>query len=115
MGCMVSYGPWEGHLGIIKEVIDHRRVVIGNPVTKMPWHQTPVRRIKLTAQVDTSLKPGSRRRKWTKRTKVMLEIFKESKWSKNLELQAKKKNITIFSVSSFVLQKACRIGRPRKQ
>lgn len=93
---LVSYGPWEGHLAVIKEVIDHRRVVIGNPVTKMPWHQTTVRRLKLTAEVDSTLKPISQKTKWVKKTESLLASFKESKWAKVLALQEKKKNMNDF-------------------
>eukprot|EP00811_Abedinium_folium_P014802 NODE_23785_length_651_cov_4.061069.p3 GENE.NODE_23785_length_651_cov_4.061069~~NODE_23785_length_651_cov_4.061069.p3 ORF type:complete len:134 (-),score=39.84 NODE_23785_length_651_cov_4.061069:184-585(-) len=93
---LVNYGPWEGKTCVIRDVIDHRRCLVGNPETNMPWHQTPIRRLNLTAQVNDALKPNSPRKKWDAATKALLEEFNESAWAKKLVIKEKRKNLTDF-------------------
>ena len=45
---LINYGPFKGKLAVILDVIDQNRALVDGPLTGVPRHQIPFRRVTLT-------------------------------------------------------------------
>ncbi|KAJ2906527.1 ribosomal protein L14 [Zalerion maritima] len=94
--------PATGRIGVIVEIIDHKRVLVDGPSSDealaMPRQSVPLAKCLLTAITVEGLTRGARRalveEKWAD-SKVD-EVWKSSAWAKKREQQAKRKALTDF-------------------
>merc|ERR1712203_301146 len=89
---LITYGPCEGKMCTIVDIVDQKRVVVDGPenVTGVRRHMTPIRRLSLTdLRVEI---PRGAREKTLKKALADGEVLKkwsETAWAK--KLTAKKK------------------------
>merc|ERR1719299_153701 len=87
---LITYGPCEGKLCTIVDIVDQKRVIVDGPaaVTGVARHMMPVKRLSLT---DLTCKiPRAAREKTLKKALEAEEVMKkwsETAWAKKLQTQ----------------------------
>ena len=95
--CVVNYGPHHEKTCVIVEIIDHRRVVVDGPTTKVARQQMPIRWLTLTPLV-AKFQKGARTGivKKALADGEIIEKFYASSWGKKLKNREARKNMTDF-------------------
>merc|ERR1740138_1544653 len=105
---LITYGPCEGKLCTIVDIVDQKRVIVDGPegLTGVRRHMMPVRRLSLTDFKATI--PRGAREKTLKKALEGDEIMKkwsETAWAKKLKAKQVRKNMTDFDRFKLMLAK----------
>ena len=96
---LITYGPYEGKLATVVDIVDQKRVVVDGPedATGVGRHMMPVRRLSLT-DFKCKIPRGARVKSLKRGLKEgqVLEKFKASSWGKKLSAREARKNLTDF-------------------
>merc|ERR1719263_653411 len=96
---LITYGPCEGKMCTIVDIVDQKRVVVDGPesVTGVHRHMMPVKRLSLT---DLSVKiPRGAREKTLKKALAedkTLEKWSATAWAKKLKAKEVRSSMTDF-------------------
>merc|ERR1712032_1181874 len=96
---LITYGPCEGKICTITDIVDQKRVVVDGPeaLTGVRRHMMPIRRLSLT---DFRVKiPRGAREKTLKKALAeddALKKFDETAWGKKIKSKAARANMTDF-------------------
>jgi len=94
---LINYGPDEGKLATVAEVIDHNRVLIDGPTTGVQRQQLPIRRLSLT-DIVVNIAHGARQKKikkqWAK--EGVLDKWNKTAWAKKRATRAARENLSDF-------------------
>jgi len=115
--CEITYGPYEGKMCTIIEIVDQKRVIVDGPleVTGVHRHMMPIRRLSLT-DIKAKLGRGAAY-KYLKKALVKGDIM--NKWAETKEAKRKaalefRKNMTDFDRFKLQMAKTKRNKAVRK-
>ena len=114
---LITYGPCEGKLATVVDIVDQKRVVVDGPVdiTGVGRHMMPIRRLSLT-DFKCKIPRGARVKSLKRGLKEAstLEKFKATAWGKKLSAREARKNLTDFERFQVMVAKKKR-NRAAKQ
>merc|ERR1719198_2533467 len=96
---LVTYGPCEGKMCTIVDIVDQKRVIVDGPegVTGVPRHMMPVKRLSLT---DLKARiPFAAREKTLRKALESEDIIKkwsQSSWAKKIQTKKTRAEMTDF-------------------
>jgi len=94
---LVNYGPDEGKVAVIVDVLDHNRALIDGPTTGVARQSINFKRISLTGfkvKIPHSIKSRGLKKALT--TSDVINKWKSSAWAQKLEVRAKRQSLTDF-------------------
>ncbi|KAH9948026.1 60S ribosomal protein L14 [Amylocystis lapponica] len=113
---LLKSGPYEGHIAVIAEIIDHNRALIDGPTTGVPRQSFPYRHLTLTPFVLTKLPraagSGVIRKQLEK--EGTLEKWEKSSWAQRRAAIEKRRSINDFERFCVMLAKKARRDTVRK-
>ena len=114
---LITYGPCEGKLATVIDIVDQKRVVVDGPedITGVGRHMMPVRRLSLT-DFKCKIPRGARVKSLKRGLKEgdVLAKFKASAWGKKLSAREARKNLTDFERFQVMAAKSKRNKAARK-
>ena len=114
---LITYGPCEGKLATVIDIVDQKRVVVDGPedVTGVGRHMMPMRRLSLT-DFKCKIPRGARVKSLKRGLKEgdVLAKFKASAWGKKLAAREARKNLTDFERFQVMVAKSKRNKAARK-
>ncbi|THH27525.1 hypothetical protein EUX98_g6668 [Antrodiella citrinella] len=113
---LLKSGPYEGHIAIICEIIDHNRAIIDGPTTGVPRQSFPFRHLTLTPLQLTKLPraAGSGTVKKQIEAEGIIEKWTKSSWAQKRAAIAKRRSLTDFERFTVMLAKKVRTDHVRK-
>ncbi|KAI0938334.1 hypothetical protein AcW1_001914 [Taiwanofungus camphoratus] len=113
---LLKSGPYEGHIAVIAEIIDHNRAIIDGPTTGVPRQSFPYRHLTLTPFVLTKLPraagSGVIRKHLEKEGTV--EKWNKSSWAQKRAAVEKRRSLNDFERFCVMLAKKQRRDTVRK-
>ncbi|KAL7751333.1 hypothetical protein RI367_003193 [Sorochytrium milnesiophthora] len=95
---LVTFGPDQGKIAVIAEIIDHNRVLIDGPTTGVKRQPINFARIALTPLVVTRLPRGAKSNTVKKMVEAqgIVDKWTASSWGKKLAVRARRAQLTDF-------------------
>mmetsp|Transcript_13246 Transcript_13246/g.26018 ORF Transcript_13246/g.26018 Transcript_13246/m.26018 type:complete len:137 (+) Transcript_13246:97-507(+) len=113
---LVTYGPCEGKMCTIIDIVDQKRVVVDGPqsVTGVPRHMMPIKRLSLTDMKATIVR-GAREKalKLALQKDDIMPKWAETSRAKKLKAKENRKNMTDFDRFKLMVAKRKRAGQVR--
>lgn len=110
--CYINYGPGEGKMCTVVDIIDLRRVVIDGPTTGVPRQQIPVGRLSLTDFTTPNICRGARE-KTVKKALAADKTFDKwsaTTWAKKIKAKEVKKSMNDFDRFKLMLARRKKSG-----
>mmetsp|Transcript_116218 Transcript_116218/g.335691 ORF Transcript_116218/g.335691 Transcript_116218/m.335691 type:complete len:134 (+) Transcript_116218:85-486(+) len=96
---LITYGPYEGKMCTITEIVDQKRVVVDGPesVTGVKRHMMPIKRLSLT-DLKASIGRGAREKtlKAALEKGEVMKKWSETAWAKKIAAKAARANMNDF-------------------
>jgi large subunit ribosomal protein L14e len=95
---LITYGPDQGKMCTIVDIIDHRRVIIEGPTTDVARQQLPIRWITLTSfksEVTRGMRSGLVKK--VIESSNVLSKWEQTAWAQKLAARTARKNMGDFA------------------
>ena len=94
---LITYGPCEGKMCVIVDIVDQKRVIVDGPETGVRRHMMPIARLSLT---DFKAKmPRGAREKTLKKAMAEGDVMNKwsaTSWARKIKAREVRKNMTDF-------------------
>merc|ERR1739838_487912 len=110
---LITYGPCEGKICTIIDIVDQKRVVVGGPesLTGVRRHMMPIKRLSLT-DLKATIPRGAREKtlKLALEKDDVMNKWAATSWSKKLKAKEARANMTDFDHFKLMVAKKKRAG-----
>ncbi|CAL1708413.1 unnamed protein product [Somion occarium] len=113
---LLKSGPYEGHIAVIAEIIDHNRAIIDGPTTGVPRQSFPYRHLTLTPLKLSKLPRAAGTGVVRKNIEAdgIVEKWNKSSWAQRRAAIEKRRSLNDFERFAVMLAKKARGDRVRK-
>jgi len=114
---LITYGPCEGKMATIVDIVDQRHVVVDGPesVTGVKRHMMPIKRLSLT-DFKVNVRRGIREKALKKSLEAsgIMKKWSESSWAKKLQAKKARAELTDFERFKLMVAKKKRSALVKK-